>query len=491
MLRYHLRFFSATALTLTLQACTVGPDYVAPDAKAPAGWTKQAAPAPTATTATADAWWAGFNDPILTSLIVRAAQSNLDLRQAALRIAEARTQVAIVGAGQWPSVGGNAGYARQGFSESTAQGSMLASLPTYPNPFDQFQVGFDAGWEIDLFGRVRRQVEAASADQQATIENGRFVLVSLTAEVARAYIDLRAAQRQRAVLDENLRTQRDVLALARDRMEAGLGTDLDVENAAAQVANTDAQIPGVDTRISRDINDLGFLLALEPGALRTELEGARAIPPVPPQIGVGLPADLLRRRPDIRAAEAQLHAATARVGVAEADLFPRVTLNASFGTQAENFPDLGNWASRFFSIGPSLRLPIFEGGRLRATVQMQDLREKEAAIAYARTVLAAFHEVENAMTAYGQERQRLAALQTTVARNRAALDLARQRYKSGVTSFLNVLDAERNVQQGDLALAQSTAAVSLNLVALYKALGGGWTIETSALAEAELKRASH
>ncbi len=300
------------------------------------------------------------------------------------------------------------------------------------------------------------------------------MLVTLLGDVARNYIELRSAQLQQVITSENLRSQRDVLDFTRDRQRSGVGNDLDVSNAAAQVATTEAQLPALENQLTQRINKLSLLLAREPGALWNELQLTQPVPPVPPEVPIGLPADLVRRRPDIRGAEAQLHAATARVGVAVAALFPRLTLDAQVGFQALRFPDLTNWASRFVSVGPNLDLPILDGGRRKATLRLADVREQEAAINYARTVLAALHEVENALIAYSTEQNRRVSLETAVDQSRDALVLARERYASGITNFLDVLDAERNLQQTELALADSVAAVSINLVALYKALGGGW-----------------
>ena len=279
------------------------------------------------------------------------------------------------------------------------------------------------------------------------------------------------------MLEENLATQRDILQLARDRARAGVGNDLDVANAAAQVASTEAELPTEETRIAQDINQLSFLLGEPPGALGSELAEAQPVPPVPPQVPIGLPADLVRRRPDIREAEAQLHAATAQIGAAVADLFPRLTLSAAAGSQAAQSGNIGVWASRFFSIGPTLELPIFNGGEKRATIELNDAKAKEAAIAYARAVLSALNEVENALAAYGAEGSRRSSLEASVDQNREALALARQRYTAGITTFLDVLDAERSLQQSELTLADSTASLSTDLVALYKALGGGWEDE--------------
>jgi outer membrane protein, multidrug efflux system len=491
----------AAAIALILGAvasagCTVGPDFVAPKADLPPAWRADAATAPGVAIGTGllPDWWSSFGDPTLTALIERAAPANPDLQVAALRIAEARAQADIAAAARLPQVDANAGFTRQRISETTATTSLLAGAGAaasggssitpaggvqggfagLPNPFNQSQVGFDASWEVDLFGRIRRSVEAARADTVAAVEDRHDALVALDAEVARAYIDLRGAQRRREVLEENLRTQQDALELTRQRRDAGVGNDLDVANAGAQASSTEAQRPVVASRIAQDINQLSFLLGEPPGALRSQLDAAAPVPPVPPQVPIGMPAELVRRRPDIRAAEARLHGATARIGVAVADLFPRLTLNASAGLQAEHVNDLGEWASRFFALGPSLELPIFNGGARRATVRLQDVRAREAAVAYARVVLVALHDVDNALAAYGDEQRRAAALEAAATRSHDALGLARQRFTGGVSSFLDVLDAERNLQQAELAWTDSTTAVSIDLVALYKALGGGW-----------------
>ncbi|HEY3919525.1 MAG TPA: efflux transporter outer membrane subunit [Stellaceae bacterium] len=496
----------ALLASLLLAGCTVGPDFAPPKPDTPAGWTEDALhpvgkseqQRSTSTAPIESRWWSSFDDPTFTSLIARATAANLDLRQAALRIAEARAEHDVTAAGLYPSLSGNAGYTRERISEETAFTSLLGSIggphtpgsapaggvsgaiPSLPNPFDQYQWGFDASWEIDLFGRVRRSVEAANATTKATVEDRNDLLVSLQGDVARYYIDLRAAQLRSSVLEDDLTSQREILDLTRDRARAGIGNDVDVANAAAEVTSTEAQVPQATAQISADINQLSLLLALPPGALHGELETAKPVPPIPPAVPVGLPADLARRRPDIRRAEAQLHAATAQVGVAVADLFPRLTLNADLGVQAERFADLSNWAGRFFSLGPSLEIPIFSGGARRATVALDDEKAEEAALTYASTVLSALHDVENALTAYGTEQSRHSALAATLAQNRTALDLAQQRYESGVAGFLDVLYAERTLQQTELLLTDSTAMQSTDLVALYKALGGGWQTEPGA-----------
>ncbi len=486
--------FSAYLFVFALAGCTVvGPDFQKPKTEVPPAWTKtglqpagQTPSMATAAQPAPDAWWESFRDPELTSLIHKAAAANLDLQESALRIAEARAQRQITAAAELPTLSGNASYTNTRISQTTAEGSLFNSfdkggqglpikIPSFPNPYNQYQIGFDASWEPDLFGGVHRSVEAAQADTLASEEDARDALVSLEAEVARDYIDLRSAQAQLAITMRNVAIQQETRALAEQRYRAGLGTALDVSNAMAEVRNTESQSPPYGRAVASDINQLSQLLAREPGALTAELETARPVPPVPREVPVGLPGDLLRRRPDIRAAEARLHAATARVGVGVAALFPSVTFDMPFGTQAETIPKLADWASRFYSIGPGLTVPIFEGGRLHANIKLADLQEKEAAVDYARTVLNAVHEVENALVAYGTEQRRRAALAATLVQNRDALALAGQRYRSGVTTFLDVLDAERSGEQTELALAVSNAAVSTDLVALYKALGGGWS----------------
>jgi outer membrane protein, multidrug efflux system len=476
------------AAALALSACTVGPDFHAPTPRTPAAWSATSSPASPSQAAPrpvpAAAWWTSFNDPELTSLIERAAGADLDLQTAALRITEARAQRDTAAAQLWPSLNGNTSWQSTLLSETTPTGKLFTSvgksgLPVtaqfaIPNPYGTYQLGFDASWELDLFGHVRRNVEAAKANLAAAVEDSHDAELTLLGDVARVYIDLRGAQLKRAVTLQNVATLTDLMDLARQRRDAGLANDIDVARAAAQVTSATAGLPLIDRQIAADINQLSRLIDREPGALRTELETTRPVPPVPPQVPVGLPSDLARRRPDVRSAEARLHAATAQVGVAVAELYPRLTVQVNTGYQSEDIGRLLDWASRFSNLGPQVEVPIFDAGRRRATVRLQDARAREAAVDYARTVLGALHEVDNAVTTYDTEQTRRAALQATAAQDRTAVDLALARYKSGLASFLDVLDAERTQQQNELELADSTAAVSIDLVALYKALGGGW-----------------
>lgn len=475
-----------------LAACTVGPNFVRPTPQAPDHWSAQATapsddPAPhsgvTEQSADLRTWWSAFDDPELDSLIERAMISNLDLRAAVLRIDEGRAQRAISAAAYWPILSVDASYERQRFSVTTPTGALFNAVgsahapgganTSVPNPYNQFQLSAGASWEIDLFGRVRRSVEAADAALQVSVEDHRAVMVSVLADVSQSYMELRAAQARLAIAKENLATIDELLDLTRQRRAAGLTTQIDVINAMAQDTATRAELPVFDLEITQSINQLSQLLAREPQALRAELDGAAPVPEARSDVSIGLPADLARRRPDIREAEANLHAATAQIGVAVANLFPRLTLAANGGFQSETAGNLLEWASRFVSFGPTLDLPIFDQGRWK-TVRLYDVRAQEAALAYQRTVLNALHEVENALAAYGADQQRRAWLDATVAQNRDALTLSRQRYASGLATFIEVLDAERTLQQNQLALAESIGAVSTDLVRIYRTLGGGW-----------------
>jgi NodT family efflux transporter outer membrane factor (OMF) lipoprotein len=477
----------SAVMTALLAACTVGPNFVRPAPQTPPHWSAPAA-AHASSTVTEQAtelgdWWSGFADPVLSSLIERSVDSNLDVRTALLRIDEARAQRAIAAAGAWPTVSLDAAYSRQRLSDTTPTGALFNSvgnlqLPggarlSIPNPYNQFQLSAGASWEIDLFGRVRRSVEAADAGLQVSVEDRHAVLVSVLADVAQSYAELRGAQARLRIGRASLATIDELLDLTRHRRAAGLTTHIDVGNAIAQAAVTQAELPAFELQITQSINQLSHLMGREPAALRGELEGAAPVPAAPRELPIGLPADLARRRPDIREAEANLHVATAQIGVAVANLFPRVTLAATGGVQSETAGELLEWASRFGSFGPSLDVPIFDRGRW-STVKLYKVRAQEAALAYQSTVLNALHEVEDALAAYDAEQQRREWLAAAVAQNRDVLGLSKQRYASGVATFIDVLDVERTLQQNELALADSTTAVATNLVRLYRALGGGW-----------------
>ena len=465
---------SPLLLAVMLAGCTLGPDFKRPDSQAPQAWAQvqgeAAASQPTAEPLELR-WWDSFHDARLSALIQRVAERNLDLQMASARLLQSRALRSTVAADEVPSVDVSAGYSR---ARNSAEGLSDPSGKAGKSAFNLWQGDLVAGWELDLWGRVRRQVEAADASVQMAENDRRGVLLALLSETAGDYIQLRAVQHTLEVTQDNLKVARHSLKLSEGRQAEGVATRLDVAQASAQVASIEARLPTLEARRDDLINALSLLAAEPPRSLQAQLLQGGELPAPQQRFAIGVPSELAERRPDIRQAEARLHAATAQEGVAVAELFPRLTLSASGGYQAQDMSSLLDWASRFGVIGPRVELPIFDAGRRRANVKAQDARVRQAAVGYARTVLGALHEADNALTAYDSEQQRRAALMETVTQNRTAVTLGRQRWTSGVASFLDVLDAERTLQQNELLLADSTTAVSTDLVALYKALGGGW-----------------
>jgi outer membrane protein, multidrug efflux system len=534
--RPHLRFCSnlaALLLCAALTACAVGPDFKAPNGLGqdePAHWrdpqrandaaSNGEAPKPGAGAAkvpdasavsshpTEDSdpdprWWRTFNDPTLDRLIARAAQSNLDLREAVLRIEEARAQVQGAAAQGLPNVRATGSYTREqlgikgilddenvNLDQLGAPGSPVSQIApgqsaTVQNgarnlvnqleqPINLWQAGFDASWELDLFGRVRRSVEAANAQTEAAVESRNDALLSLEGEVAQNYMQLRGAQVQLDIAKRLVDEQNGVLTLTQSQAKVGLASQQDVQSAAAQLESTRAQLPQFEQQIAQALNGLAYLLAEPPGALDDELSTPAAVPPVPPVVATGLPSTLARRRPDIRRAEADLHAATANVGVAVAQFYPDISLTGQIGLRGTHASDLARWSHLFYSFGPSVSLPIFEGGALVSNLKVSKAQQAEAALEYRKTVLLALRDVDNALAVYRTDQTRRTSLERSAAAQQDAFDLARESYRKGLTNFINVLDAERQLSQVRQQYAQSTTQVSTDLVALYKALGGGW-----------------
>jgi NodT family efflux transporter outer membrane factor (OMF) lipoprotein len=421
------------------------------------------------------AWWRSLNDPLLDQLVARAAAANLDVRQAAARIRAARAQFAVASGGQYPQANVAGGYTRQRFSQNAAPFNAF-DVPNFPWEFNLYQLGFDASWELDVFGGTRRALQAANADIAARIEERRGLLVSIAAEVARNYILLRGCQLEQQLAQNNLQLQRESLELTREQMNKGVGTQLDVSRAQAQVAATEAAIPVLERNAWQAIHRIA-LLSNESVERLAILQETRPIPPVPEAVAVGVPAELLRRRPDIRQAERRLAAATARTGEAQAALYPRFSLTGFFNLQSESIDDLFTWRSRAFSIAPTVRWPIFDAGTLRAAVQVRTAGQEEALAGYEATVRQAVTEVRDGLVAFTTERRRRASLAQAVTADREALNLAQQLYRQGLTDFLTVLDAERELFAAQDALARSETDQATALIGLYKALGGGW--ETS------------
>ncbi|APA69553.1 efflux transporter outer membrane subunit [Janthinobacterium sp. 1_2014MBL_MicDiv] len=458
---------------LGLAGCgTVGSDFQRPQAPLGQQW-RQADDARFAAQQDADVerrWWDAFGDATLSSLVQRAASSNLDVLAAASRLEQSRAARGVAGAAQGPALGANGSYGR---ARNSAQGLSDPSRHNGQSAYNLWQSNLDAAWELDLWGRVRREVEAADARVDVAVEAGRGVLLAVLAETARDYIELRGAQQTLAITEKLLAIARHTLELTRIRLREGVTTELDVAEAAAHVATIEARLPPLQQREARLANALSLLLALPPQALQAELAASGDIPAMAAQVQLGVPSGLAERRPDIRRAEAQLHAATATTGVAHGDFYPRITLSGSVGLQAMQLGDIG-WDAKRFAIGPGFSVPLFDGGRLRGNLQLREAQQQEAAIAYRQTVLAAWHEVEDALSGYQANARRQASLDEAVRQGRRALSSAELQYRQGGTDLINVLHVQNTLINNEAALVDSRATASLSLVQVYKALGGGW-----------------
>ncbi len=473
----RISLLTAAFSFLLLAGCAVGPNYKRPQVAVPKQWTVAPARGTSTKPPQTDEWWASFQDPELNSLIAQAVDRNLDLKVAAERVQEARAARGIVKSSFYPSVQGTVSASR--FRERAFVGTSSVTRPSVssvPVEANSFQGGFDASWELDVFGRIRRASQGATADVAAAEENRHDVLVILLGDVGRVYAQLRGFQRRLEIANKNIRTQQDTLDLTTARAKAGLATELDVSRAAAQLESTKAVVPTLLSGIDVSIHRLSVLLGEEPGALRSELEKMGPIPPAGPAVEVGLPSDLLKRRPDIRRAEAQLAAATARIGEAKADLFPRFVLTGTAGRQAIQLHDLTVGAGNFFSAGPGISLPLFTGGRIRSNIRVQTSRQRSALISYQSAILSALEEVQNALVNYSQEQERRDRLNQAVEQSQLAVDLATEQYRAGLVDFLSVLEAQRELYANEDQLAQSQTSVTTNLVGLYRALGGGWSV---------------
>jgi outer membrane protein, multidrug efflux system len=461
-------------LAVVAAGCAVGPNYQRPAANAPTRWSEPLGGGETNAPTSLTAWWKNFHDPELDSLIDRAVQSNLDLQIAQARVREARAQYGIAVANFLPTIDGSSSYAR---TETSHHQPVLGSLPIPSGvPFDNdvYQAGFDASWELDVFGGKRRAAETAKAQVQASEYGRRTTLVTLLGDVARNYIDVRGYQRRLAIANENIAAQTNALAITRDRFAKGLTSDLDVQQASTLLATTKAEVPSLQTALQISIHRLGVLLGQQPGTLLTELSNAAPIPAAPPEIPVGLPSDLLLRRPDVQQAERQLAAATANIGVAKADLFPKFYLTGVAGFESISASDWFTAGSRFWSAGPTVQWRIFDAGRIHANIKVQNAKQERTLAVYEKTVFGAFEDVENNLVAYANEQNRRRSLEDAATSSQKSLELANKLYANGLTDFLNVLDAERSFYQAQDALVQSDRTVSTDVVALYKSLGGGW-----------------
>jgi len=505
----------AALLALLASGCMTGPDYARPEIATPEDWVSEKAGGVSAASGDISAWWTQFNDPALDSLIARAVEGNFDLRAAASRVREARAARGIVAASLQPSVNAGASLKRSQGPEQQVDGGSpvsgsigfgpggltrtinirgrnvsvshtasaaggttgLTISPTGGAPdrtSDLFSLGFDASWELDVFGGNRRAVEAADADLEAVVEAERQVLVSLVAEVALNYIDLRAAQNRLDITQRNIQAQSETVKLTAARYEAGLSSELDAVRARSLLAAFEGQVPLLGQQVASAIYRLGVLLGGEPGMLLAELETAAPLPAVPAEIPVGLPSELLKRRPDIRVAERQLAAENARIGVAMADLYPKFYLTGGVSGQSNVVGSALNSANQLWSFGPGVSWPIFQGGRIRANIEVQNERQEQALIRYEQTIMQALADVETALVAFSSEQVYRRSVTEAVAANQRAVALANERYARGMEGFLNALQAQRSLFESEDQLVQSESIILANLVSLFKSLGGGW-----------------
>lgn len=460
---------SVLAVSAVLAACAVGPDYKQPEIAAPDQFVNASDAAGQFSRAAVESdFWKAFGDEQLNTLVEAALKANHDIRIATARLREARALRGEARLDLAPTVTASGGRTDARVSERQAP---LASVS---RDQDYYDAGFDAFWELDFFGRVRRGVEASSAQVQAAEAGVYSTQVSITAEVARNYFELRGSQQRLAVAQRNAENQRETLRITTARLDAGRGTQLDTSRAQAQLSATLATIPDFESSITRSILRLGVLVGKSPEALIPQLSSVQKLPTLPATQSIGTPELLLRRRPDIRVAERELAAATAQIGVAVGDLFPRISFVGRWGFDAIDSGDLGNDGSEAYSFGPSIRWAAFDLDRVRQRIKQREAATDRALARYEQTVLQALEETDASMTAYVKAKVKQAHLQDSTTASLQAVTLARARYESGVADFLTVLDAERSALTAEDQLALSETQTATALLATYKALGGGF-----------------
>ena len=458
-----------SALFAIVACAPVGPDYQPPQPSMPSQWGESAVMDSGGNADAYARWWSLFHDPLLDDLVRRAIAANPDLKIAETRIREARALYRQAVSGHMPSVDAGGSFSNVRQSRNTSDSGRTQDL---------FQANFDVNWEIDIFGSIRRQAEAAEANLAAVTEDQRTTLISLVTEVARNYVELRAFQQRLAIARENSRNQEQTLNLVRNTFHLGLGNELEVAQSETLLAQTRAEIPTLESGAIQAMHQLALLLGQPPQTLKAELPPTDGAPlPAPPLVPLSLPSELLRQRPDIRSAERQLAAATANVGVATADLFPRFSLSALVGLQSPSLSDLVSSSSRFWTVGPAVNWPLFDGGKRRAVIEASEAQRLRAELVYEKTVLTALAETENALVAQDRERETYEMLKTAVSASQRATDIALGLYQAGLTPFLNVLQSENALYQSQDKQAQSGQRLAISMIALYKALGGGWQFQ--------------
>lgn len=453
---------------LGLAGCAaVGPDYIPPTDATPAQWHSDMANGLDKRSPDPDSlakWWELLGDPLLESLEHRAVEGNLDLRKAAARVREARALRGVSKAALFPTLDAGADASRSRTSSASSTG-VITSL---------YSAGFDAGWELDIFGGRQRAVEASQAELEMSLADLYDVLVSLTAETGLAYVEIRTLQARLASARDSINSLATSHALNQSRYQAGLIDELAVKQSLYLLEHTRSQIPALKTSLAAAMNRLAVLLGRVPGSLDAEMAPVRPVPLPPDTVAVGVPADAMRRRPDIRSAERSLAAATAAVGIATAELYPKFSLFGSIGVESLTLSDLPHWASRIWGIGSGISWRLFDAGSVRRNIQATDARQERALIQYQGSVLAALEEVENALVAYAREQEQRDSLTRSFQAAFQAEQLARDRYKIGVVDFSEVLDAQRSRISFQDELVVSQGRVTEGVIRIYKALGGGW-----------------
>ncbi len=475
-------WMDAVSAILVFWGCTmVGPEYVPPETKVPGVWHSQSMGGVThqvLDTKMLATWWSTLNDPILSDLMERAVANNKDMEQARARIREERSRRTISRAGLFPTLDSSGSFRKSGSSKETGSGKET----------DLYSADFDAGWEIDLFGGTRRSIEAASAELQASQEDLRDILVSLLAEIALNYTEVRTFQAGMDVAYKNLSIQEETYQISQARYISGLSDGMAVQQAKYNLENTRSQIPGLKISLEESKNRIAVLLGETPGSVHEVLNQRGPIPISSLEIAVGVPADVLRRRPDIRRAERKLAAQSARIGAATADLYPKLTLSGSIGFEAFDPEKLFLAHSRSYGFGPRITWPVFRAGSIRSNIEVQSALEEQLLAKYESTVLSALAEVENQLTSYIQEQSRRQSLKEAINAAMQATDLAKARYQAGAIDFTGVLDAQRSLLSFEQSLIQCEGNMISSLVRLYKALGGGWSSMADGYAGGEAEK---
>jgi NodT family efflux transporter outer membrane factor (OMF) lipoprotein len=472
-LRSYLILTATIGTTLT--GCVLGPNFTKP--ASPITASSYSTDTITATDSQpnketpADEWWKMFNDPVLNDIIARVATESLDVQIAGARIAQSRAQQKVTGSLRYPQINGDASFLT---ARSNPNGPHIPPITSKTSAFESYRFGVDVAWELDVFGRIKRSNEAATARADAAQETQRYALLSVESEIATLYIQLRGVQSLRDILNDSLSVALNSVSLTRTRFLNGVTTKLDVANAEAQVALIESQLPEILAQENAILNSINVLLGQPLQSMNSILMPKSEIPLPPNELPVGIPSDLVRRRPDIRGAEANLHAATASIGMAEADFYPKISLGSGLGSEAIQLSKLGTWASRQFFLGPAMSLPIFNGGRLTGMLELRKAEEQESAIRYKQTVLEAWGEVDTALANLMGEQKRCKSLLEVVRQNETALVIAQRRYKEGVIDFLNVLSVQKSLLAAREEFTNSRVLVGQGMVTLYKALGGGW-----------------